>query len=244
MNNSWLRSIGCWSVFRWFDIGCVLLRDPSRNIELQVFTQATPVPNQYVSAAQDQTPVDYNLRWSGLAVTVGQAIQQQLPQVDHSDWHRIFAGVSRRELIYLAAKSLATMYRLQTHVWGKTVWWKNPSGGNSHGHPGSCAAGLEASKWDGWFRLAEILCVFFCKVWITGTKILCYGVWTIQGCYDSWKVMELHFEKFRVCINRCFQKNVEWNVTKPENSWVIDSHGKFVYRNLYNNFLNISSIKQ
>lgn len=96
---------------KWFDIGCLLLKDHSRNIELQVFTQATPVPHQFVLAAQEQTPSDYNLRWSGLSVTVGQTIQQALPHIDHADWHRSFAGVSRRDLISLAAKSLASMYR-------------------------------------------------------------------------------------------------------------------------------------
>ncbi len=57
---------------RWFDLGCVVLKDPANNIDLQVFTQAVPVPTEYVMSAQDQTPSDYNLRWSGLSVTVGQ----------------------------------------------------------------------------------------------------------------------------------------------------------------------------
>ncbi|CAH1796117.1 unnamed protein product [Owenia fusiformis] len=96
---------------RWFDIGCILLRDPYHNIELQTFTQATPIPSEYVMQAQDQTAGDYNLRWSGLSCTIGQVIQQNLPQVDHADWHQSLTGVSRRDMIFLAAKTLAGLYK-------------------------------------------------------------------------------------------------------------------------------------
>lgn len=30
-------------VFRWFDIGCLILEDPGHSIHIQVFTQATPL---------------------------------------------------------------------------------------------------------------------------------------------------------------------------------------------------------
>ncbi|KAK2167737.1 hypothetical protein NP493_1262g00001 [Ridgeia piscesae] len=96
---------------KWFDIGCVILRDPASNIELDVFTQATPVPSDCVMQAQDQTPADYNLRWSGLAVTVGTVIQQRTMSASRSDWHEALTGVSRRQMIYLAAKVLAGMYQ-------------------------------------------------------------------------------------------------------------------------------------
>lgn len=100
---------------KWFDICCLLLKDPSRGVEVQVFSQATPVPLRFVTAARDQTPTDYSLRWSGLSVTVGQAIQQALPHVDRTDWHGSFAGVSRRDVVSLAAKSLAGIYHVQVH---------------------------------------------------------------------------------------------------------------------------------
>ena len=89
----------------------MVLKDPVHDIELQTFSQATALPIDYIQMAQDETPADYNLRWSGLAVTVGQIIQKTLPHVDHTDWHRSFTGVSRREMLYLAAKSLAGMYK-------------------------------------------------------------------------------------------------------------------------------------
>ena len=98
-------------LIRWFDIGFLLLKDSVNRVELQTLTQATPVDSAYIQHVHDQTPSDYDLRWSGLAVTVGEVIASQLPHVDRSDWHQQLAGVSRQELIYLAAKSLASIYK-------------------------------------------------------------------------------------------------------------------------------------
>ena len=58
--------------YRWYDISCIVLKDPANNIQLEIFSQATPVPSEYVELAKEQTSSDYNLRWSGLAVTIGQ----------------------------------------------------------------------------------------------------------------------------------------------------------------------------
>ncbi|GCB75928.1 protein PRRC1 isoform X1 [Scyliorhinus torazame] len=96
---------------RWFDIGCLILEDPAHGIRLENFTQATPVPLEYVQQAQNLTPSDYNLRWSGLMVTVGEVLERSLPQVNRNDWHIMFTGMSRRQMIYSAAKSLAGMYK-------------------------------------------------------------------------------------------------------------------------------------
>jgi hypothetical protein len=98
---------------RWFDVGCVLLKDPRYGIDLMTFTQATPAPAECVCAAQDATPPDYPLHWSGLAMTVGQAVQRRVPHIDHTDWHAYYTGVSRREMLTAAARSLAGMYRTQ-----------------------------------------------------------------------------------------------------------------------------------
>ncbi|PNJ80266.1 PRRC1 isoform 2 [Pongo abelii] len=54
---------------KWFDIGCLVVEDPVHGIHLETFTQATPVPLEFVQQAQSLTPQDYNLRWSGLLVT-------------------------------------------------------------------------------------------------------------------------------------------------------------------------------
>uniref|UniRef100_A0A7M4F256 Proline rich coiled-coil 1 n=1 Tax=Crocodylus porosus TaxID=8502 RepID=A0A7M4F256_CROPO len=109
---------------KWFDIGCLIIEDPVHGIHLETFTQATPVPLQYVqqdvvSEAQNLTPEDYNLRWSGLLVTVGEVLEKTLLNVNRTDWHVAFTAMSRRQMIYSAAKALAGMYR--QHLPPRTV---------------------------------------------------------------------------------------------------------------------------
>ena len=53
-------------------MSCLILRDSTNSISLQTCSQPTFIPAQYVMAAQDQTPSDYPLRWSGLSATIGQ----------------------------------------------------------------------------------------------------------------------------------------------------------------------------
>ncbi|KAM6187575.1 protein PRRC1 isoform 1-T2 [Sarcoramphus papa] len=96
---------------KWFDIGCLIIEDPVHGIHLEAFTQATPVPLQYVQQAKSLTPQDYNLRWSGLLVTVGEVLEKSILNVNRTDWHMVFTGMSRRQMIYSAAKALAGMYK-------------------------------------------------------------------------------------------------------------------------------------
>uniref|UniRef100_A0A2L2Y9F8 Protein PRRC1 n=1 Tax=Parasteatoda tepidariorum TaxID=114398 RepID=A0A2L2Y9F8_PARTP len=96
----------------WFDMGCLLLQDSNSGISLQVYTEAIPISSLYVNQAKDQTPADYPLGWSGHAITVGQIIGSALG-VHHSEWHEALTGVSRREILLLAAKSIAGLYRKQ-----------------------------------------------------------------------------------------------------------------------------------
>nr|XP_056704519.1 protein PRRC1 [Euleptes europaea] len=96
---------------KWFDIGCLIVEDPIHGIHLETFTQATPVPLEYVQQAQSLTPQDYNLRWSGLLVTVGEVLEKNLLHVNRTDWHVAFTGMSRRQMIFSAAKAVAGMYK-------------------------------------------------------------------------------------------------------------------------------------
>lgn len=96
---------------RWFDIGCLIVEDPIHGIHLETFTQATPVPLEYIQQAQNLTPQDYNLRWSGLLVTVGEVIEKNLSHVSQTDWHQAFTGMSRQQIIFSAAKAIAGMYK-------------------------------------------------------------------------------------------------------------------------------------
>lgn len=94
----------------WYDLGVLILKDPVRQITLQTFTQMTPVPTAVVSLAQEDTPLDYPLKWSGHSVTIGSLMGKNLG-VHHSEWHQALTGVSRRDMIVSAAKALATLYK-------------------------------------------------------------------------------------------------------------------------------------
>ncbi|GFR97405.1 protein PRRC1-like [Elysia marginata] len=96
---------------RWFEMSCLLLKDPSHGIEVQTFSQPTHIPTEYVLTAQDKTPSDYPLRWSGLAVTIGEVIETAKPHIGHADWQMVLSGVSRQESLKLAAHSLASIYK-------------------------------------------------------------------------------------------------------------------------------------
>lgn len=67
--------------------------------------------NFFFPEAQSLTPQDYNLRWSGLLVTVGEVLEKSLLNVSRTDWHMAFTGMSRRQMIYSAAKAIAGMYK-------------------------------------------------------------------------------------------------------------------------------------
>lgn len=95
----------------YFDLGYVLLSDPLNSIELHLFTQAIPVPIEYVYQARDRTPVDYPLKWSGYMVTVGEILHSQNPFINPEDWHETMSGTSRRDIIYATCRSLAYMYK-------------------------------------------------------------------------------------------------------------------------------------
>lgn len=96
---------------RWFEMTCLILRDPVHRVELQTFSQPTPIPTEYILKAQDATSSDYPLRWSGLAKSIGQVIEETHPHIGHSDWQNSLTGISRRESLCLAARQLAFMYK-------------------------------------------------------------------------------------------------------------------------------------
>ncbi|XP_042364921.1 protein PRRC1 isoform X2 [Plectropomus leopardus] len=96
---------------KWFDICCLILEDPVHSIHIEVFTQATPVALDHVQQAQSLTPPDYNLRWSGLIVTVGEVLERSLPNINRTDWHQAMTGMTLRQMIQSAAKALAGIYK-------------------------------------------------------------------------------------------------------------------------------------
>lgn len=101
---------------KWYDIACIHLKDPMRNIDITLFSQATPLNAVYVQQAQDTTPKQYDLRWSGLSVTVGEVINRAFPHIHPLAWHKDVCGVSRRDVVAMVAKTLAHMYRTQSRI--------------------------------------------------------------------------------------------------------------------------------
>ncbi|KFV04699.1 Protein PRRC1, partial [Tauraco erythrolophus] len=109
---------------KWFDIGCLIIEDPIHGIHLEakrnyLFQTLSIITSQNVTQAKSLTPQDYNLRWSGLLVTVGEVLEKSILNVNRTDWHLVFTGMSRRQMIYSAAKALAGMYK--QHLPPRTV---------------------------------------------------------------------------------------------------------------------------
>ena len=62
----------------WFEMNCLLLEDPVRNISIQTFSQPLTIPAVAVARMRNCTTESYPLRQSGFAVTVGQAVAEEL----------------------------------------------------------------------------------------------------------------------------------------------------------------------
>ena len=95
----------------WVDQGCLLLSDKTRQIQLITYTQPTSVPLDVVQTLQEETDENYPLSWSGFSKTVGSKMAEKL-KVKPSNWHQAACGVSRLDLLNLAAKSLAHSYKI------------------------------------------------------------------------------------------------------------------------------------
>jgi len=95
---------------RWFDVGALVLSDITRGVTLESFTQMTPVPTAIVAMAQEETPEDEQKSSMGLKIPIGSLMASNL-HVHPSEWHQAMTGVSRREMILLAARSLVNIYK-------------------------------------------------------------------------------------------------------------------------------------
>lgn len=95
---------------KWHELAVLLLSDPARRIHLQTFTQTTPVPSAAVHVLGEDTPADYPLRWSGYSQPIGNVMARNL-NCERQQWQQSLCGVSRRETILLAARTLAGLYK-------------------------------------------------------------------------------------------------------------------------------------
>ncbi|XP_026743216.1 protein PRRC1-like isoform X2 [Trichoplusia ni] len=95
---------------RWYDVSLLILSQPSLGIELQLQSQGTSVAAAAVAAAAAATPSDYEHAQTGYSVTIGSIMAASL-QVPHTQWQEAATGVSRQDILQLAARSLAGSYK-------------------------------------------------------------------------------------------------------------------------------------
>lgn len=94
---------------KWFGLTCLALNDPTSKLELETFSQSVHIPKVYITKAEESTPSNYNLRWSGLSYTLGEVIIGSGQA--HGDWHSKISGSSKRQILTLAARTLAGQFR-------------------------------------------------------------------------------------------------------------------------------------
>ena len=60
-------------------------------LELETFSQSIHIPKVYIAKAEESTPSNYNLRWSGLSYTLGEVVSGSGQA--HGDWHSKISGM-------------------------------------------------------------------------------------------------------------------------------------------------------
>lgn len=98
-------------LFRWFGLTCLALNDPTSKLELETFSQSIHIPKVYITKAEESTPSNYNLRWSGLSFTLGEVIIGSGQA--HGDWHSKISGTGT---LYMCMSKLCTMKLLQVNL--------------------------------------------------------------------------------------------------------------------------------
>ena len=83
-------SMNLFSFARWFGLTCLALSDPTSKLEFETFSQSVHIPKLYITKAEESTPSNYNLRWSGLSYTLGEVIIGSGQA--HGDWQSKLSG--------------------------------------------------------------------------------------------------------------------------------------------------------
>eukprot|EP00117_Sycon_ciliatum_P024866 scpid24010/ scgid20765/ Protein PRRC1; Proline-rich and coiled-coil-containing protein 1 len=96
-----------------FDVACIVLLDPSRDIVLQALTQPIPLPSHYVETLRSSNPPNYAQSESGFSVRWPTLLTKEMPGADPNDPHRTMTGMSRYRLLETAAATLARSYELR-----------------------------------------------------------------------------------------------------------------------------------
>jgi len=95
---------------KWYDIGCIVLDDPVLGINLEIFTQSIPIPNECINQMRFETPIDYAFKSTGYSLTVGAVMAQKLSTLPE-EWHQSLVGISRKDILLQSAIALANLYK-------------------------------------------------------------------------------------------------------------------------------------
>lgn len=94
---------------------CLCLSDPARKIDLETFSQAIAIPAEHVKKAEQITPSNYSLRWSGLSFTLGEVILGN--GQSSGDWQNEISG--KTVLSSISCRTLNLIFHLfplSTHM--------------------------------------------------------------------------------------------------------------------------------
>lgn len=95
---------------KWFELSFIQLYDVSNNINLEIFTQAVSIPLEIITHLRAETSPDYELKATGFSTTIGNVLNQNFGTVN-DDWYQVVSGLSQREVLINAAKSIARIYK-------------------------------------------------------------------------------------------------------------------------------------
>lgn len=80
-----------------------MLKDPVKNIEIVLFTEAIPVPLELIQQLQQKTFNLYAQRWSGYSA--------HLSNNSPIDWYEMMYGITRKNILLSPFKSIVGIYK-------------------------------------------------------------------------------------------------------------------------------------
>lgn len=91
---------------QWYDLSVLLFKDPDKEITLQTFTQMNPIPlDLFLDMVEKEMP-----GYAKGCDSVEKLLAAYL-QTANNTWQQTVCGVSRKETLQLAAKTLVFIYK-------------------------------------------------------------------------------------------------------------------------------------
>ncbi|XP_044265552.1 protein PRRC1-like [Tribolium madens] len=93
----------------WFDLSVLVLKDTEKRITLKTYTQTTPIPlDLFVKLAEKEMP-----SYAKGCDSTEKLLAAYL-QICKNNWQQEVCGVARKETLFLAARTIATLYKNRT----------------------------------------------------------------------------------------------------------------------------------